>query len=412
MRIGYFLLTNFAVLKATTGAMMQDKNNATAHITTSDGEKSSEIQSFASCSEPNARNPMNKKYLLITTILLLLSIPAHAQTLVASTSAAWYQPSPSLTVPAGQNLACVVDAHIQGGSGAPTLSDSTTDHWTLATQVGDAVLQAAWYAVPCSPGVHVLNVSRATTAPAYRFVNALAYSGVGIFDAAATATGQSALASTSLNTAQAGELLVASFTENGPLSPTEVLDASYIPRLSTYFEQLVSADKVAGAAGAYSSSLTFQPPFTSTPNWTAILLAFKPPGPPPQPDSITASAQLLWCAKCDGSDNVPAVGNLLISQTGAGDFSTAIAPDGTVKALGTIDISQDWLEFTLSLTDVNGAVQPGASLKLTFPKFEINSPSFVLGNVTLGIVRITHITDAAGNPAVRIVDFGPFSLAK
>lgn len=147
-----------------------------------------------------------------------------------------------------------------------------------------------------------------------------------------------------------------------------------------------------------------------------------PAGPaiPPQPDSITASGQLLWCAKCDGSDNVPAVGNLLISQTGAGDFSTPIAPDGTVKALGTIDVSQDPLEFTLSLTDANGAVQAGAALKLTFPKFEINSPSFVLGNIVLGIVRIAHTvkindTDCpppTGCPAVRIVDFGPFSLAK
>lgn len=144
----------------------------------------------------------------------------------------------------------------------------------------------------------------------------------------------------------------------------------------------------------------------------ALTFAYVAPPPPPQPDSITVQGQLLWCAKCDGTDNTPATGNLVVAQTGAGSTTQNIMPDGSVSVQSTVDVSQDPLEFVIELTDGAGNVQPGASLTLTFPKFELNSPGFLVGTITIGIVRIAHVTDAEGNPAIRIVDVSAFSIGK
>lgn len=149
-----------------------------------------------------------------------------------------------------------------------------------------------------------------------------------------------------------------------------------------------------------------------TPENPAISAIEVLPATPAQPDSITVQGQLLWCAKCDGTDNIPATGNLVVAQTGAGSTTQNILADGNVSLSSTVDVSQDPLEFVIELTDGAGNVQPGASLTLTFPKFELNSPGFLVGTITIGIVRIAHVTDADGNPAIRIVDVSAFSIGK
>lgn len=171
------------------------------------------------------------------------------------------------------------------------------------------------------------------------------------------------------------------------------------------------ADLVQTTAAPIYSEVTY----SSAVNWCQRTISFKPltpVTPPPQPDSITVQGQLLWCAKCDGTDNVPATGNLVVAQTGAGSTTQNIMPDGSVSVKSTVDVSQDPLEFVIELTDGAGNVQPGATLTLTFPKFELNSPGFLVGTITIGIVRIAHVTDAEGNPAIRIVDVSAFSIGK
>lgn len=158
-----------------------------------------------------------------------------------------------------------------------------------------------------------------------------------------------------------------------------------------------------------------------------LTFTFVPPPPPTQPDSITVSGKLLWCTICapppyslTDPDIVPASGSLVVSQTGGAQSSSTIAADGSVAVVGTIDVAQDPLEFTIQLTDATGATLPGASMTWQFPKFELNSPTFLLKTVSLGMVRITHAvkindTDCpgpAGCPAVRIVDWSNFTLGR
>lgn len=144
----------------------------------------------------------------------------------------------------------------------------------------------------------------------------------------------------------------------------------------------------------------------------------------PQPLSITVKAQLLWCAACNQTDDVAAAGSLVIAQTNGPSGTYVIRTDGSISASGTIDIAQDPLEFTLYLIDSTGVAQPGAKTMLTFPRFELASPSFILGTFSLGVVRIAHTTIPLGSllvdgttcqipggcPAVRLASIDQFKL--
>lgn len=130
----------------------------------------------------------------------------------------------------------------------------------------------------------------------------------------------------------------------------------------------------------------------------------------PQRISLIVKAQLLWCAVCNQTDDVAASGSLVIAQTNGPTGTFVIRTDGSISASGIIDIAQDPLEFTLWLIDSTGTAQPGASMKLTFPRFELAGPSFTLGTFSLGVVRIAHTTDSKGNPAVRIASIDQFKM--
>lgn len=130
----------------------------------------------------------------------------------------------------------------------------------------------------------------------------------------------------------------------------------------------------------------------------------------PQRISLTVKAQLLWCTLCNQTDDLAAAGSLVIAQTNGPTGTFVIQTDGSISASGIIDIAQDPLEFTFWLIDSTGTAQPGASMKLTFPRFELAGPSFTLGTFSLGVVRIAHTTDSKGNPAVRLASIDQFKL--
>jgi hypothetical protein len=136
------------------------------------------------------------------------------------------------------------------------------------------------------------------------------------------------------------------------------------------------------------------------------VLTLTPPTPPPpspnMPNIVTVKGSLFWCAKCDGSDDKPVTGSLVVSQTGGGQVTVPINPDGTVGstitgAIVSVDPAQDPQEYLISLAGVNGVAIPGASLRLAFPQLAS------LFTISWSVARFTAITDASGNPAAKVI---------
>ena len=136
-----------------------------------------------------------------------------------------------------------------------------------------------------------------------------------------------------------------------------------------------------------------------------------PPPPPNTPNIVTVKGPLFWCTKCDGSDDKPVTGSLVVSQTGGGQVTVPINPDGTVGstqtgAMFTVDHTQDPQEYYLSLANANGVIIPGASLRLAFPQLDS------LSTVSWSVARFTPVTDAGGNPAAKVIIWSDLSVSK
>jgi hypothetical protein len=136
-----------------------------------------------------------------------------------------------------------------------------------------------------------------------------------------------------------------------------------------------------------------------------------PPPSPNMPNIMTVRGPLFWCTKCDGSDDKPVTGSLVVSQTGGGQVTVPINPDGTVGstqtgAMFTVDHTQDPQEYYLSLAAANGVIIPGASLRLAFPQLDS------LSTVSWSVARFTPVTDASGNPAAKVIIWSDLSVSK
>ena len=144
-----------------------------------------------------------------------------------------------------------------------------------------------------------------------------------------------------------------------------------------------------------------------------LTLTPPPPSPNISPSSniMTVKGPLFWCTKCDGTDDKPVTGSLVVSQTGGSQVTVPINPDGTVGstqtgAMFTVDPTQDPQEYHLSLADTNGVIIPGASLRLAFPQLDS------LSTVSWSVARFTPVTDASGNPAAKVIIWSDLSVSK
>ena len=149
-------------------------------------------------------------------------------------------------------------------------------------------------------------------------------------------------------------------------------------------------------------------------NLNNVLTLTPPPASPnisPSSNIMTVKGPLFWCTKCDGTDDKPVTGSLVVSQTGGGQATVPINPDGTVGstqtgAMFTVDPTQDPQEYHLSLADANGVIIPGASLRLAFPQLDS------LSTVSWSVARFTPVTDASGNPAAKVIIWSDLSVSK
>jgi hypothetical protein len=149
-------------------------------------------------------------------------------------------------------------------------------------------------------------------------------------------------------------------------------------------------------------------------NLNNVLTLTPPPASPnisPSSNIMTVKGPLFWCTKCDGTDDKPVTGSLVVSQTGGGQATVPINPDGTVGstqtgAMFTVDPTQDPQEYHLSLADTNGVIIPGASLRLAFPQLDS------LSTVSWSVARFTPVTDASGNPAAKVIIWSDLSVSK
>jgi len=149
-------------------------------------------------------------------------------------------------------------------------------------------------------------------------------------------------------------------------------------------------------------------------NFNNVLTLTPPPASPnisPSSNIMTVKGPLFWCTKCDGTDDKPVTGSLVVAQTGGGQATVPINPDGTVGstqtgAMFTVDPTQDPQEYHLSLADTNGVIIPGASLRLAFPQLDS------LSTVSWSVARFTPVTDASGNPAAKVIIWSDLSVSK
>jgi hypothetical protein len=149
-------------------------------------------------------------------------------------------------------------------------------------------------------------------------------------------------------------------------------------------------------------------------NFNNVLTLTPPPPSPnisPSSNIMTIKGPLFWCTKCDSTDDKPVTGSLVVSQTGGGQATVPINPDGTVGstqtgAMFTVDPTQDPQEYHLSLADANGVIIPGASLRLAFPQLDS------LSTVSWSVARFTPVIDASGNPAAKVIIWSDLSVSK
>lgn len=139
-----------------------------------------------------------------------------------------------------------------------------------------------------------------------------------------------------------------------------------------------------------------------------VVLTSTPTGPPQLINVTINAAGLFWCAaKCDGTDNTPIAGSVLISQQKT-SAAFGINPDGSVSVNGAIDVSVNPVTFTFTLLDANNTPVPGISLTWQVPNSYLQStPGFLLGTLPIPPLMLLKGTDASGNPIVTFKGFVP-----
>lgn len=151
------------------------------------------------------------------------------------------------------------------------VTDSRGDALALAvgpTKRTTVLTQSAYYARSVLAGANTVTVHFSKAA---KFVDlrVVEYTGVDALDAASAASGSAALATTSLATAQAGDLIVAGvLTTTGSMSP----GSGFATRLVTNPDDDQVEDRVAGAPGTYSAMA----PISAPSNYVISALALRP----------------------------------------------------------------------------------------------------------------------------------------
>lgn len=363
-----------------------------------------------------------RKWLMASALVLLASLPCCAQYVqgagvnaapdtVFAVNGTWSPTaSYSFTFPKPTTAPCTLMVSMR--QSGLVISDTQKNNFALASnnlgRYGEL-----WYSTSCASAADTVTVACPGGTPCWAQFTISEYSGVWVPDQVSAelqdVTGTTGYTQ-NVTPTQDGELIVGIGNNHTTNTPSITgMNGFAVRAVANQF----IADFLQPKAAPIASAVTY----ASSVLWCQTTISFKPlvpppPPPPPQPNSVTVSAKLLWCALCDGTDNVPATGNLVISQTNGAQSSAVIFADGTVTVKETVDISQDPIEIILQLTDANGVAQAGAQLKLAFPKFELSSAAFTIKTVSLGTVRIAHTTDADGNPAARIVDWSNFAIGR
>lgn len=353
------------------------------------------------------------KQLLGIVVLLLFALPAQAQyvqgdvinaapdtiggnwTAKASYAYTFKQP---LLAP------CTLIVTVRGPG--LSITDSQGNAFSLLTNNAGRSGQA-FSSPTCASGADTITVS-CPSGPCWVQATFSAYAGQWrLAQVAPDADGLSATAATPPVTPSSNGSLIVSFGSNHTTNTPQITAGTGFTLRASGNEFI--EDFIQATAAPVAGTATYSAPVS----WCQMTLVFTLAGPPPPPTSVTVDiGQLLWCAKCDGSDDTPVTGNFVVAQTGGPSTTVNINPDGSVQVSGSIDFSQDPIQFVFELTDAGGVVQPGASLTWTVPLLGVDSSNFKLGTITVGKIHLAHTVDADGNPAVRLVDATSFSLGK
>lgn len=126
---------------------------------------------------------------------------------------------------------------------------------------------------------------------------------------------------------------------------------------------------------------------------------------PPILIKVNLVSKLLWCVICDGTDDTPITGFLVVAQQQTSS-TYGLGADGSFAYSVAINVAVDPVDFVFSLLDSAGKPVPGVHLEWIIPQIAIQSaPGWALGTLPLPAMRFARVTDAAGNPAVKFKGF-------
>jgi hypothetical protein len=207
------------------------------------------------------------------------------------------------------------------------------------------------------------------------------------------ATGNgAAAASASISTTVANELVIGYGWQGTTNYDTVTPGAGFGLELfkGQTVESTLLEDMVQATPGSVSGLATWSTPV----GWTQAVATFKPLTPPPPPLTLNLATKIVFCVKCDRTDDSPAQGALFFQQ-GTANSSFSFAADGSVTVNLSISMASDPVIFSVFLQNVNGQEATGAGWTWSIPRASLSAGVATLGTLSFGGIAFTLNSDGS-----------------
>jgi hypothetical protein len=202
------------------------------------------------------------------------------------------------------------------------------------------------------------------------------------------ATGTAQLAQSNTVAATAGDIVINYGWQTTSNYLNFTLTAGFAVEPPT--TSLYIADELVTTTGNVSAGANW----SGAVNFTEGIVALKPVLPASAPVTLNLTTKVVFCVKCDRTDDTPAQGSLAFAQNGFTNAFT-FASDGSVSVNVTFLMTTDPVVFTVFYQNASGQQAKGAGWTWSIPRASFSAGVATLGTLSFGGVAFTLNSDGS-----------------